>query len=81
MKTRLIPTSARPALRIAAGAALLAALTACGYKGPLYLPPPPPPDASLTTPPAHPAPSGVNTHDGFSESATPQAIVPASPKP
>ncbi|MBP6019433.1 MAG: lipoprotein [Burkholderiaceae bacterium] len=42
-----------PALaRIVAGIALVASLTACGYKGPLYMPPPPEPDAALTVPPA-----------------------------
>lgn len=44
-------TNARSARHIVASLSLLALLSACGYKGPLYMPPPPPPDASLTTPP------------------------------
>ena len=35
----------------------LAGLSACGYKGNLYLPPPPPPSDTLTQPPATPAPA------------------------
>lgn len=37
--------------RVVAGALLLAALGACGYKGPLRLPPPPPVDTKLAAPP------------------------------
>lgn len=37
--------------RMAAGLSLLALVTACGYKGPLYMPPPPAPDESLVAPP------------------------------
>lgn len=48
---------ARPLRRLAASLSLLLLSTACGLKGPLYMPPPPPPpDASLTTPPTHSAP-------------------------
>jgi len=47
--------AARSTKRMLAGLILTSALTACGYKGPLYLPPPPPPDAALTTPPPAPA--------------------------
>lgn len=39
-------------VRFMAGITLVATLTACGYKGPLYMPPPPQPDAALTVPPA-----------------------------
>lgn len=39
--------------RFACIAGLAMTLTACGYKGPLYMPPPPPaPEKSLTTPPS-----------------------------
>ena len=39
--------------RIGCALGLMLALSACGYKGPLYMPPPPPaPDDTLTTPPA-----------------------------
>ncbi|NYT65356.1 lipoprotein [Alcaligenaceae bacterium] len=38
--------------RTVAGIVLAASLTACGYKGPLYMPTPPEPDAALTVPPA-----------------------------
>ncbi|CAM5511230.1 Putative lipoprotein OS=Eoetvoesiella caeni OX=645616 GN=DFR37_102245 PE=4 SV=1 [Eoetvoesiella caeni] len=44
-------TNARSMSRIVASLALLTSLSACGFKGPLYMPPPAPPDASLTTPP------------------------------
>ncbi|NYT84680.1 LPS translocon maturation chaperone LptM [Pollutimonas harenae] len=37
--------------RLLAGLFMATMLTACGYKGPLYMPPPPAPDESLTTPP------------------------------
>lgn len=44
-------------------------LSACGYKGPLYMPPPPPPapQESLTTPPSGPGTPSV------SEQQTPPA--------
>ena len=50
-----------PALaRIAAGIALVASVTACGYKGPLYLPEPtevsPAPPGTVTQPAANEAP-------------------------
>lgn len=51
------PRPAAPAVimtRIVAGFALVAGLSACGYKGPLYMPPPPPPDASVVPPQAAP---------------------------
>lgn len=51
MQASFSMSSALPLCRIAAGAVLLSALAACGYKGPLYMPPPPPPDAALTKPP------------------------------
>jgi predicted small lipoprotein YifL len=45
--------------RVLAGAALLATLGACGFKGPLYLPPPPAVDAKLAAPPTpQPLPQG-----------------------
>jgi predicted small lipoprotein YifL len=51
MQAPYIATNAQPMSRIVASLALLTLLSACGFKGPLYMPPPPPPDASLTTPP------------------------------
>lgn len=56
--------SFRPAMlkritqRIGCILGLVITLSACGYKGPLYMPPPPPaPDASLTEPPGPDNPS------------------------
>ncbi|AEC21393.1 hypothetical protein PT7_2853 [Pusillimonas sp. T7-7] len=46
------PTRNKTGPRLLAGLLMAAMLTACGYKGPLYMPPPPAPDESLTTPPA-----------------------------
>lgn len=40
--------------RITCTLALALSLSACGYKGPLYMPPPAP-EASLTTPPSNDA--------------------------
>lgn len=42
----------------------LAGLSACGYKGDLYLPPPPPPSDALTQPPGTPAPAAAPTAGG-----------------
>ncbi|NYT58382.1 lipoprotein [Alcaligenaceae bacterium] len=47
---KCLDTHCKTAFRLLAGLSLAAMLTACGYKGPLYMPPPAP-DASLTTPP------------------------------
>lgn len=47
--------------RIVASIALLCAVAACGYKGPLYQPPPPPPDDSLTEPPPAPEKMSENS--------------------
>lgn len=58
------------AARIVMAAVLLTALTACGYKGPLYMPAPPPaPDASLTTPPS-PSQPLTDTTDGAAPAKT-----------
>jgi len=57
--------------RLAAGAALFAALGACGYKGPLTLPPPP--DAKLAAPPTPvtlPEPAAPEAGQAASPSAT-----------
>lgn len=51
MQASRTATNAQFMSRIVASLALLTLLSACGYKGPLYMPPPPPPDASLTAPP------------------------------
>ena len=68
-------TPAQSVYRIVASLALLSALAACGYKGPLYLPPPPPPDASLTTPPASATlPEAGTPADNASDAATPSPI-------
>lgn len=48
---KCVDTHCKTAFRLLAGLSLATMLTACGYKGPLYMPPPPEPDASLTTPP------------------------------
>lgn len=62
-------TFANSLARLAAGAALLATVAACGYKGPLYMPPPPP-DESLATPPSSmPAPASPES-SGNSQPAT-----------
>ena len=51
MQASSTTTTAASVTRIVASFALLATLSACGYKGPLYLPPPAPPEESLTRPP------------------------------
>ena len=56
MQASRTKTPASVTYRIVATLALSTLLTACGYKGPLYMPPPPPQD-SLTTPPQGPAPT------------------------
>lgn len=62
--------------RIAAGALLLAALGACGYKGPLYMPKPAPPPDSLTKPPtsAIPPADAPSSTSSSSDAATPSAV-------
>ena len=55
MQASRTKTPASVTYRIVAILAVSTLLTACGYKGPLYMPPPPPQD-SLTTPPQAPAP-------------------------
>lgn len=70
MHTPHTATNAQSMSRIVASLALLTLLSACGFKGPLYMPPPPPPDASLTTPPT---PSAVP------EKAAPAATPTVTP--
>jgi predicted small lipoprotein YifL len=62
--------------RIAAGALLLAALGACGYKGPLYMPKPAPPPDSLTKPPTSTTPPADTSSPtpSSSDAATPSAV-------
>lgn len=50
--TSLIAPSQSTLRRLTGIAGLTLLLTACGYKGPLYMPPPPAPSESLTTPPS-----------------------------
>lgn len=49
--------------RIILALTCLAGLSACGYKGDLYLPPPPPPPDALTHPPGTPAPAAAPAAD------------------
>ena len=53
-----------------AGVAVLAALSGCGYKGPLYLPPPEEPPADLTVPPTSAATSDLTTDPASTSGAT-----------
>ena len=65
------PIAGQAVQRIGCAVGLMLALSACGYKGPLYMPPPPPaPDAELTTPPA--------AQQGAPESVTSPATLPVS---
>jgi predicted small lipoprotein YifL len=63
-----------PAFRAIAGIALISALSACGYKGPLYPAPPPPPDASLTTPPTAALPKAGESETPNPDTTTPSAV-------
>jgi predicted small lipoprotein YifL len=76
MRTVFDPTSAGHLCRIAASAVLLAALAACGYKGPLYMPKPAPPPESLTKPPTpQPLPAeGASPSSTGQDAATPSAV-------
>ncbi|HEY9278501.1 MAG TPA: lipoprotein [Eoetvoesiella sp.] len=72
MQASHITTPAQSVYRIVASFALLSALAACGYKGPLYLPPPPPPEESLTAPPGAPTlPEAAVPGDAATPSAVP----------
>jgi len=75
-------TAARTTLvsRIVTSLALVSALGACGYKGPLYLPPPPEaPDASLTAPPTQQQTPGAQADEAAQ--AQPVAPEPATTQP
>ncbi|MEO6959056.1 MAG: lipoprotein [Burkholderiaceae bacterium] len=70
-----------PAFRTMAGITLISALSACGYKGPLYPAPPPPPDASLTTPPTTALPKAGEPDTPDPNAATPGAVpAPVQPR-
>ena len=63
--------------RLLGGLFVAAMLTACGYKGPLYMPPPPAPDESLTTPPTSatpPADPGGARSGAPASGATPSPV-------
>lgn len=68
-----LPMSGR---RLAMAALLLSTLTACGYKGPLYMPPPPPPDASLTAPPSSIPPDTTEQADPSNPAASNNTAEP-----
>ncbi|NQW81891.1 MAG: lipoprotein [Polaromonas sp.] len=65
---RALPVRAQGLASVAFGVLLLAALTGCGQKGPLFLPGPPPPLPTTATSPPLAAPTIV-----------PAPVLPATP--
>lgn len=53
-----------PLRRTILALACLTGLSACGYKGDLYLPPPPPPSDALTQPPGTAVPAAAPAAGG-----------------
>ena len=80
-------TTAASVTRIVASFAFLATLSACGYKGPLYMPPPAPPEESLTRPPeselstAPEAPAAAASATAVADPAVTTVPDPAAPAP
>ncbi|NYT75975.1 hypothetical protein H0A71_03090 [Alcaligenaceae bacterium] len=72
MQVSFVRASAHAVTRLAASAALLSLLAACGYKAPLYMPPPAAPDQSLTAPPTDSPPGPATPQRGGSSPASPR---------
>lgn len=69
-------TCSKAGYRLLTSLLMATMLTACGYKGPLYMPPPAP-DESLTTPPTSttlPAPEAGGQSGEPSSAATPSPV-------